>query len=248
MTASRASAYSPPPSKGIYTTTLAELMAASITLAPEAPRQADLFQDEDEDRSTRLYCAGDRSLIERPRVAIIGTRDPSSAGAGRARRLARELAGAGVVVVSGLAKGIDTEALAAAIEAAGRVIAVIGTPLDRAYPGENKRLQERIYHEHLLISQFAPGQRVFQRNFPVRNRLMAALSDATVIVEAGESSGTFHQAVACERLGRWLFIARTVADDPHLRWPADFIGKPRVRVLNATTDILTELPPPRQIR
>jgi DNA processing protein len=146
-------------------------------------------------------------------------------------------------VVSGLAKGVDTEALTAAIDAGGQVIAVIGTPLDKAYPAENARLQERIYDKHLLISQFPPGQRVFQGNFPVRNRLMAALTDATAIVEAGETSGTLHQAKACVRFERWLFIARSAVEDPHLKWPAEFVDKPRVRVLNATSDVLDVLPP-----
>jgi DNA processing protein len=190
-----------------------------------------------------LYCAGDRSLITRPSVAIIGTRAPSRLGIARARRLARELAQAGVVVASGLARGVDTEALTAAMDAGGRVIAVIGTPLDKAYPAENRRLQEQIYHDHLLISQFAPGQRVRQSNFPVRNRLMAALTDATVIIEAGEASGTLHQANACVRLERWLFIARSAVDDPHLKWPAGFVDRPRVRVLNATSEVLDVLAP-----
>jgi DNA processing protein len=143
--------------------------------------------------------------------------------------------------MSGLAKGIDTEALTAAIEAGGRVVAVIGTPVDKAYPAENKRLQERIYHDHLLISQFPSGGRVFQSNFPVRNRLMAALSDATAIVEAGETSGTLHQATACLKYERWLFIARNVVDNPNLRWPGRFVGKPRTRVLSTTDDVLTVL-------
>src|SRR5207247_10097113 len=107
---------------------------------------------------------------------------------------------AGIVVVSGLARGVDTEALSAAIAAGGRVIAVIGTPIDKAYPAENKRLQEQIYSEHLLISQFPPGRRVYQSNFPERNKLMAAISDATVIIEAGETSGTLHQAAAWVRV------------------------------------------------
>jgi DNA processing protein len=204
-----------------------------------------LFRD-DAGRSMPLYCAGDRSLVARRSVAIVGTRDPSRMGIARARRLARELARAGIVVASGLARGVDTEALTAAMDAGGRVIAVIGTPLGKAYPAENRRLQERIYHEHLLLSQFAPGQRVAQSNFPVRNRLMAALTDATAIIEAGETSGTLHQASACVRLERWLFIARSAVDDPHLKWPADFIDKPRVRVLNATRDVLEVLTLPRR--
>jgi DNA processing protein len=218
------------------------LNATSGRTLAEGCGQADLFFDE-HGRSMPLYCAGDRTLIQRSCVAVVGAREPTSTGAARARRLARELVQAGMVVVSGLAKGIDTEALTSAIAAGGRVIAVIGTPLDKAYPAENKRLQELIYHDHLLISQFAPGQRVFQSNFPVRNRLMAALSDATAIVEAGETSGTLHQAVACVRLQRWLFISRNVADDPRLNWPREFVGKPRVGVLNTTSDILAVLAP-----
>src|SRR5690349_4819220 len=124
------------------------------------------------------------------------------------------------------------------MEAGGRVIAVIGTPIDMAYPAENKRLQEQIYSEHLLISQFAPGERVFRANFPERNKLMAALSDATAITEAGDTSGTLHQAAECGRLGRWLFIANSVVTDPALQWPKRFMGQPNVRAFSSTDDIL----------
>ena len=190
----------------------------------------------------RLWCAGERELVQRPCVAIVGTRRVSPEGAARARRLARELVDAGVVVVSGLARGVDTEALTAAIEAGGRVIAVISTPLERAYPAENAELQTRIYREHLLISQFAPGTAVHKGNFPTRNKLMAGISDATVIIEAGDISGTVHQAAECQRLGRWLFIAKSVAEDPKLTWPAGFLNKPCTRVLAATADVVGVLP------
>ena len=143
-------------------------------------------------------------------------------------------------MVSGLAKGIDTEALSAALSAGGAVAAVIGTPLDRAYPIENASLQEHIAAEHLLISQFASGSRTFRSSFPVRNRLMAALSDATVIIEASDTSGTLHQAAECMKLRRWLFIARSVIEDQTLKWPSKFSGYPNVRTLE-TTDALTAL-------
>ncbi|WP_199728734.1 DNA-processing protein DprA [Corallococcus sp. CA053C] len=190
---------------------------------------------------TTLYYAGDLSLLTRPCVSIVGTRQVSPAGAARARRLAKELVAADVVVVSGLAKGVDANAHNSALEAGGRTVAVIGTPLEKAYPAENKHLQERIYREHLLVSQFAPGSRVYQGNFPARNRVMAALSDATVIIEAGETSGTLHQAVECRKLGRWLFIAKSVVENPDLTWPQGFIGLPRVRVLTSTEDLLSAL-------
>ena len=94
-----------------------------------------------------VWYAGDAELLQRPCVAVVGTREASDDGRARARRLGKELAQRGIVVVSGLAKGIDTEALTTAISAGGSVISVIGTPLDRAYPIENAPLQERIAAE-----------------------------------------------------------------------------------------------------
>jgi DNA processing protein len=155
--------------------------------------------------------------------------------------LGRELAEEGLVVVSGLAKGVDTEALTAAMAAGGRVVAVIGTPLGNAYPAENKRLQERIYREHLLVSQFAPGSHVFPSNFPARNKLMAVLSDATAVIEAGDTSGALHQTAECVRLGRWLFIAQSLLDDTGVTWPANFVRYPITKALRSTADILEAL-------
>jgi DNA processing protein len=137
--------------------------------------------------------------------------------------VARKLVDAGLVIVSGLAYGVDTVAHTAAIEQGGKTIAVIGTPLDKATPSENAELQERIYHEHLLISRFAKGEKTYRTSFPLRNRLMATLSDATVVMEASDTSGTLHQAAECTRLGRWLFIAKSVVDDPALSWPKKFL-------------------------
>lgn len=189
-----------------------------------------------------LWCAGDTTLIQSCVVAVVGTREVTPEGAARARKLGRQLAQHGIVVMSGLARGVDTEVLTSAIANGGRVIAVIGTPIDRAYPAENGVLQQRIAEEHLLISQFEPGGRVFKGNFPERNRLMAVLSDATVIVEAGESSGTLHQAVECVRLGRRLFIARSLMDNPLLQWPARFRSYPKVSMMTAVEDVITGLP------
>jgi DNA processing protein len=231
----RREAYTPPANELVCISTLDSLIAGIRSITPQ--QQTRLQPD------SRLWCVGDASLLHRKCVAIVGTRGVSPEGAARSRRLARELARAGVVVVSGLAKGVDTEALSAAIEAGGRVAAVIGTPIDKAYPAENKHLQERIYREHLLISQFVPGERVFPTNFPERNKLMAALSDATAITEAGDTSGTLHQAAECGRLGRWLFIAKSVVDDPLLQWPKRFLGQPKVVSFGSTEDILKAIGP-----
>jgi DNA processing protein len=198
---------------------------------------------EGQTEAARVWYAGDASVLKRRAVAIVGTRKATPEGAARARRLARELVEAGVTVVSGLADGIDTAALTAAIEAGGRVAAVIGTPLDKAYPAANAALQVTIHREHLLVSQFAAGSRVFPSNFPQRNKLMAALTDATAIMEAADGSGTIHQAAECVRLRRWLFIARAVAEDPTLEWPKGFLGddKPRSSKLRETRDVLDAL-------
>jgi len=201
---------------------------AQLTLLAGCPENPDVD----------LFASGELELLRRPCVSVVGTREVSNDGWQRARRLSRELANHGVVVVSGLAKGVDTAALTGAIEVGGRVVAVIGTPINQSYPIENAELQEKIYRDHLLISQFPVGERVFPSNFPKRNRVMAALSDASVIVEASDTSGTLHQASECQRLGRWLFIMKSVAEDRKLKWPAKFIGKPKVAVLASTAEIL----------
>ena len=229
--------YEAPPAHQVRVMTAAELLHGMRPVSAEA-QQLDLVNVA---MQTPLWTAGDISLLQRKAVAIVGTRKVSADGAARARRLAKEISGADVTVVSGLAKGVDTEALSAAIEAGGRVAAVIGTPIDAAYPAENKRLQETIYRHHLLISQFVPGRRVFPSNFPERNRMMATLTDASVIIEASDTSGTLHQAAECVRLGRWLFIAKSVAEDPALSWPARFLKEERVRVLTKTEDLLAVL-------
>jgi DNA processing protein len=187
-----------------------------------------------EESDLTLYLAGNRDLLKRRSISVIGTRKVSDMGALRAHKFARELAEAGVVVVSGLAAGVDTFALAGAMKSGGSVVAVIGTPLDQAYPADNAELQELIYREHLLVSQFPAGQRVFRSNFPTRNRTMAALSDGSVIIEAGESSGTLHQAAECVRLDRWLGLSRAVVEDRRLTWPARFLDYSRCIVLDDT--------------
>jgi len=125
--------------------------------------------------------------------------------------------------VSGLAAGIDTAAHTAAIEAGGHTVAVLGTPLDQAYPRENAALQAVIGRDHLLVSQFAENSKVTPKNFPMRNRTMALLCDATVIIEAGPTSGTLHQGWEALRLGRLLFLTEAVVQNAWLTWPAQMM-------------------------
>lgn len=202
--------------------------------------QESLFK-KPEERDPIIFYSGDISLVRSPGIAVIGARDASAEGLARAQRIAKELARAGVVITSGLAKGIDCAAHSSALANKGKTIAVIGTPLEKAYPIENAQLQQDIYQEHLLISQFHPGQRTFPSDFPKRNRLMAALSDGSVIVEASDTSGTLHQAAECARLGRWLFIMKSVVDNPKFTWPARFLDLPKTVVLSRPEDILSRI-------
>ena len=173
----------------------------------------------------KLYLAGDLDVLRLgPRVSVVGSRRASTEGLARTRSLSRALVERGMVVVSGLAEGIDTAAHETAIEADGRTIAVLGTPLDRFYPKSNKALQERMMRDQLVVSQFQIGRGVGKSGFVMRNRTMALLTDATVIVEAGETSGTRHQGWEALRLGRVLFILESVAKNTELSWPSEMIA------------------------
>jgi len=206
-----------------------------------APKQMSFIAAADDAQDTELFYAGDLDLLKRPAVAVVGARDVSAEGAARARRIARDLALAGVTVVSGLAKGVDRNAHEAAIEAGGKTVAVIGTPLDKAYPVDHSDLQTLIAKKHLLVTPFRTGERVFQSNFPRRNKVMAALTDGSVIVEASDTSGTLHQVAECQRLGRWLFILRSVYDNPDLNWPRSFGGYEKMVVVNEPADVISRV-------
>lgn len=189
----------------------------------------------------KLYVAGDLELLHAPhRVSIVGARQASELGQRRAAKLAAKLAARNVVVISGLARGIDQAAHRAAISVGGRTIAVIGTPLDRCYPNEHAPMQEEIYRHHLLVSQFRQGSKIYPSNFAARNRVMAMLSHASVIVEAQDSSGTLSQAAEMKRLGRPLFIMRNIVENPELTWPRSFLKSGAV-ILDDVQQILDVL-------
>jgi len=239
----REMAYAPP--SNVQQIDLSELLDRHGGQPLEA-KQLDLVFGRETGQQARrpskpIWYAGALESLRAPAVAIVGTRNVTGAGAARARKLARGLAAAGVAVVSGLAEGVDTEALTEAMSAGGRVAAVIGTPIDKAYPAKNAGLQEAIYRDHLLISQFAIGTRTFRSHFPERNRLMAAVTDATVVIEATDKSGTIHQSWECVKLGRWLFIAKSIVDDASLTWPAKFLGYENCVVLERVEDVLERI-------
>ena len=189
-----------------------------------------------------LHFQGDLELLHRPRVSIVGSRAAGEEAVRRAARLSRELSRAGVVIVSGLAEGIDTAAHRAAIEENGSTIAVLGNGLSTFYPTENRELQLLIARDHLLLTEFAEGTPPKSGNFPARNRTMALVSQATVIVDAQERSGTVSQAWEAIRLGRPLFLMRSLVDKPGLEWPK-LVMEYGADVLDSTEQLLSFLPP-----
>jgi DNA processing protein len=183
-----------------------------------------------------LYYCGWWDLVNSRSVAVVGTREPTPEGQARTRKLVKALVHDGFTIVSGLAKGIDTIAHTTALEFGGRTVAVIGTPLSHSYPKENAALQRRIAEHYLVISQ-VPVLRYERQNFrtnrfffPERNKTMSALTEATIIVEAGETSGTLIQARAALEQGRKLFILDSCFQNAQLTWPEKYASKGAIRV------------------
>lgn len=193
-----------------------------------------------------LYYQGDWGLTECPGIAIVGSRQASEDGKFRAEKLARELVNNEFVVVSGLARGIDVSAHLSAINNDGKTIAVIGTPIDSYYPREHKELQTFIAHNHLLISQVPvlryskQGPQQNRLFFPERNITMSALTLGTVIVEAGQTSGTLTQARAAMKQGRKLFILNSCFERKDITWPDKYLEQGAIRV-RTMDDIWDEL-------
>jgi DNA processing protein len=143
-----------------------------------------------------LFALGDLDLLERPALAIVGSRDHSHYGAEVCRALARAAADAGLVVVSGMARGLDAVAHTGALDASGGTIGVLGNGLGVIYPLSNRLLYQRVAERGILLTEFPPGQRPGPGSFPRRNRLISGLARVTVVVEAAIASGAL-QTVAC---------------------------------------------------
>jgi DNA processing protein len=153
----------------------------------------------------RLHVRGAPSLVAlcaAPSVAMVGARAPSAAGERFARTLSRELAEAGVSVISGLALGIDAACHAGALDGGGRTVAVLGCGIDRDYPRRNAALARRIAEHGAIVSEWGPGVEPAPWRFPVRNRIVAALAQATVVVEATRRSGALITADHALAIGR----------------------------------------------
>lgn len=153
-----------------------------------------------------LYCTGDAdALTRRARVGMVGSRRPSPYGAEAARTLADGLARAEVIVVSGLADGLDSEAHKAALAAGGATVGVLGTAIDQTYPAVNRRLRAEMERQGAVVSEYPPGTASYRDYFLQRNRLIAALSDLLCVVEARQRSGTMSTVHHAQRYGRPVY-------------------------------------------
>jgi len=187
-----------------------------------------------------IWTRGDRSLFARTAVAVVGARNASQEGLTAAYEIALDLGRAGIVVVSGLARGVDSAAHVGALDAGGGTIAVLGTGIDRVYPPESHALFERIAAHGLLVSEFSPGAAPEDWHFPRRNRIISGLSKAVVVIEAREKSGS-------------LITARLAADQGRdvMAVPGTFVGgrnkganallRDGAKLVESAVDILQEL-------
>jgi len=158
------------------------------------------------DPPDELWVRGDLSICLKPAIAVVGARAASRNGLAMAAAIAGDLARAGVVVVSGLARGIDSAAHAGALAAGGLTVAVLGTGIDVVYPAEHRELSERIAQSGLLVTEFSPGAPPEVFHFPRRNRIISGLSRAVVVIEAAERSGSLITARLAADQGRDVMV------------------------------------------
>jgi DNA processing protein len=193
-----------------------------------------------------LFCRGELSDDDARSVAVVGARDASDAGIRRAASMSRQLAEAGVTVVSGLARGIDTAAHRAALEAGARTIAVLGTGIARCYPSENQRLAEAITASGVLVSQFWPTSRPSRYTFPRRNVVTSGISQGTVVIEATSRSGAAMQARIALGHGKKVFLIRSlVSAEP---WARDYVENRGAIEVTGAGEVSARLAAPEQVQ
>lgn len=192
------------------------------------------------DRPSPLYARGVLAAAHPKAVAIVGTRNASAYGLRVARAIATACARAGVSVVSGLALGIDGASHEAALAAGGRTVAVLGTGIDLAYPRSHRALQERIATDGLLLSELPGNSTGHRGSFPKRNRIIAALADVVVVVEAGSESGALITARHAEELNRTLACVPNAIDAPNAAGSNDLLKQGAEPILDPM-DVLSLL-------
>jgi DNA processing protein len=189
-----------------------------------------------------LWVRGDRALLSQPAIAVVGTRAPSAYGSGMAEMLSRDLAARRMVILSGMARGIDTAAHKGALSAGGRTVAVWGTGVDVVYPKENKRLAEEIVLSGgTIVSEQPMGTFPAPQNFPLRNRIISGVSVGVLVVEAGEQSGTRVTARCALEQNRDVYAVPGNVTSRNA-WGPNTLIKQGARLTATWEDVWEELP------
>lgn len=214
----------------------AESVSLITVLDEEYPTNLRLIYN----RPPFLFVRGELRACDDRALAVVGTRSASNEGREQAARLARDLVGHGVTVLSGLAIGIDASAHEAALEARGRTVAVMGTGIRRMYPAENKELAARLVEAGgALVSQFWPDAPPTRYTFPMRNVVMSGMGIGTVVVEASSTSGAKMQARLALDHGKRLFLVESLV--LHERWAREYAERPGATVVGSVDDVLGAL-------
>jgi DNA processing protein len=233
---------------------LADRVSAELEAASRAGARLVTVLDPDYPANLRLipnlppflFCRGELSDDDARSAAVVGAREASDAGIRRAGSWSRQLAEAGITVVSGLAKGIDTAAHRAALQAGARTIAVLGTGIARCYPSENRDLAEAITASGVLVSQFWPTSDPSRYTFPRRNVVTSGISQGTVVIEATSRSGAKMQARIALDHGKQLFLIRSlVAAEP---WARDYAENRGAIEVTGAGQVSARLAAPEQVR
>jgi DNA processing protein len=190
-----------------------------------------------------LYVRGSAELLKQPGIAMVGTRHPTPYGSGMAERLACDLATQGLVIISGMARGVDTASHRGAISAKGKTIAVFGTGIDVIYPKENSRLAEQILAlGGALISEFPLGTFAAPQNFPIRNRILSGMSVGVLVIEAAEYSGTRITARCALEQNRDVFAVPGNVTNKN-SWGPNTLIKQGAKLTATWEDVWEDLPP-----
>jgi DNA processing protein len=187
-----------------------------------------------------LFARGRSELMGELALGIVGTRRPTAYGIAAATRLAKDLAGAGLAIVSGMARGIDTAAHRAVLETGGHTIAVFGCGVDEVYPAENRKLAEQIGRDGLIVSEFPMAMPPYPQNFPIRNRIIAGMSAGVLVVEGGEYSGSAITAKLAAEQNREVFAVPGNITSK-MSWGPNLLIKQGAKLVQEWNDVVVEL-------
>ena len=187
-----------------------------------------------------LFCKGDISLLSKPSISVVGTRKPSNYGKMVTNKLVGDIASAGVVVISGLAYGIDSIAHRKALEEGGKTIAVLGGGFDHIYPAEHTSLAKEIEEKGLLVTEYLPSKISTKYTFPQRNRIIAGLGDGILITEANLKSGTIHTKEFALEYGKNIYAVPGNIDSDLSSLPNELIKTGQSSAVTCSKDILDD--------